>query len=450
MDRLLQALSPLDLPRALVVQRVRQVLEEARQAITLGSNGGDADSLVPRLQQWMADLRLSRLGPVINGTGIIIHTNLGRSPLSERVVQQLAEAARHYDNLEFDLVRGERGKRGIYVEQALAALCESAAATVVNNCAAALVLLLRHLASKSPRQHVIISRGELVQIGGGFRIPDILQASGAILCEVGTTNKTSLADYVAAINDQTAMILRVHQSNFYMDGFVDSPPTGALAALAHEHGLPMVVDLGSGAMFDTQQIGADAEPTPAQVMRQGADAVTFSGDKLLGGPQAGIIAGSASLIAALKREPFFRALRCDKLILTCLQETVELHLSTDPRERQEQIPILAMMHRPLEELRARADRLVEGLSDLSLRLSIGSGESQVGGGTLPRTRLPSVTLDLLPASGDRIETLAERLRRGRPAIVGYIANGRLRLDLRTIFPEQDATLAQALRAAASA
>ena len=323
-------------------------------------------------------------------------------------------------------------------------LCEAEAATVVNNCAAALVLILRHFASKPPKTQVVISRGELVQIGGGFRIPEILEASGATLREIGTTNKTTIEDYRRAIDGETtAMVLKVHQSNFYMGGFVDSPATEAIAAVAREAKVPFVDDLGSGATFETGKIsaGAEAEPTPAEVLSRGADLVCFSGDKLLGGPQAGIIAGKAHHVAALKKEPFFRALRCDKLILAALQTTVELLLS----ERFDELPIRKMMGTSLDELRTRAQRIVDQLAGLPLRVSIGSGQSQVGGGALPRTTIPSVTIDLLPNSGQSLEDLATKLRNGAPPLIGYVSGDRYTLDLRTVFESQDEALVRALR-----
>ncbi len=376
-DRILRELGDVDLPRPVVLAIVRGKLEQFRESSRKGptpspsalgeasgtgdcpragrdeggssvpasgtlavsrSTGRGGNSEIPLLTTIRAaidDLRQTRIQPVINGTGIIIHTNFGRAPLGPLVVQSLEEVAANYNSLEFDLVTGERGASGAYLEHNLAILCGAKAATVVNNCAAALVLALRYFAAKPPRNRVILSRGELVQIGGGFRIPEILEASGADLAEVGTTNKTTADDYRRAIDDRTAMILRVHQSNFYMEGFVESPALPALATVAREGGVPLVVDLGSGATFDTRSLGEEHEPTPANTLANGADLVAFSGDKLLGGPQAGILAGRAPLIAALKKEPFCRALRCDKLILAALQTTVDLLLD----DRLDEIPI---------------------------------------------------------------------------------------------------------------
>jgi L-seryl-tRNA(Ser) seleniumtransferase len=284
----------------------------------------------------------------------------------------------------------------------------------------------------------------LVQIGGGFRIPEILEASGARLREIGTTNKTSLEDYRSAVTGNTALILKVHRSNFFMGGFVESPTTEEIASLARGKRLAFVEDLGSGAVVPTEKLGAlEHEPTPAEVLRHGVDLVTCSGDKLLGGPQAGIIAGRAGLVARLKREPFFRALRCDKLILSALQETVDLYLSG---AAEESVPVLSMLRLSMDDLRARAERIVGALDGCPLRAVVGRGKAQVGGGTLPRSVLPSVTVDLLPLNL-ALPELAQRLRSGSPAVVGYIAAGHFKIDLRTVFPRQDEQVIERVRAA---
>ncbi len=447
-DRVLRELGDTGLPRPVVAAVVRCELESLRQG--LQDKGDTIAAWNPRITSALDDLRRSRIQPVINGTGIIVHTNFGRAPLGDAVAKQLLDIATQYNSLEFDLATGERGGRAAYVEHNLAILCGAESATVVNNCAAALVLALRHFAARPPRTNVIISRGELVQIGGGFRIPEILEASGATLREVGTTNKTSVDDYRRAIDDHTAMILRVHQSNFYMGGFVDSPDLASLAIVSREAGVPLFVDLGSGATFDTTSLGCgEREPTPAEAISRGADLVAFSGDKLLGGPQAGILAGGAAYVAALKHEPFFRALRCDKLILAALQTTVDLLLGETPNE----IPVRRMMDIPLDALRARAERIVQSLQAGSppagLTALIGTGQSQVGGGSLPRTRIPSVTIDLAAGAGGASAELAARLRLGQPPVIGYTSQGRFKLDLRTIFPHQDEPLVTALRAASA-
>jgi L-seryl-tRNA(Ser) seleniumtransferase len=440
-DRVLRDLGETGIPRPAVLALVRRELAEIRQQAQ--SAPTSPDGVLRRIRAALDSLRRAKIQPVINGTGILVHTNLGRSPLGPAVVRALTEIASNYNNLEYDLTGGERGGRAAYLEHNLAVLCGAEAATVVNNCAAALVLTLRHFAT-AQRPEVVISRGELVQIGGGFRVPDILEASGAKLREVGTTNRTGVDDYANAIGDRTAMVLKVHRSNFFMGGFVESPPTEALADLAREKRIPFVEDLGTGAVFDTTTLGGgEHEPTPAEVLGKGVDLVTFSGDKLLGGPQAGIIAGRAPLVGALKKEPFFRALRCDKLILSALQATVESHLQG---KADHEMPTYAMMSTPVEELAARAQRLVEALGNIPVTASVGTGEGQIGGGTMPKTRIPSVTLDLLPRAVS-LEAFAARLRAGTPPVIGYISGGRVRLDLRTVFPRQDQELLMTVRAA---
>ena len=367
------------------------------------------------------------------------------------VGEVLRNVASAYNNIELDLGTGDRGNRGAYLERALAVLCDAEGATVVNNCAAALFLIVHHFTHRKldrfnrSSSEVVISRGELVQIGGGFRISEILEASGANLREVGATNKTTLADYARAISKQTALILKVHRSNFFMGGFVDSPPTTELAALAHKKRVPCVEDLGSGAMLATEQIGLHHhEPTPAESLKNGADLVCFSGDKLLGGPQAGIIVGKERFIAALKREPLFRALRCDKLTFAALQTTVDLHLNQVTSE----VPALALLQIPKDELRARAAAIVTRLQGLPVKITIGTGTGKAGGGTLPRSVVPSITIDFLPENFS-LEEFARVLRRSSPPIIGYIGNGRLKLDLRTIFPHQDDLVVDAIRTVAT-
>ena len=435
-EKVMTELGPRDLPRPVIVALVRRELS----AMRAGENVPDFAAVISRVRESIGDLRLSKIQTVINGTGIIIHTNFGRAPLAPHVLESLNAIAQNYSNLEYDLSGGERGHRASYLEQNLALLCGAEAATVVNNCAAALVLILRHFTKK--KREVIISRGELIQIGGGFRIPDILEASGAKLREIGTTNKTTLDDYARAVGTDTAIILKVHRSNFFMGGFVESPSTESLAKLARAKRIPFVEDLGSGAIIATEKTaGIEHEPTPAETLKRGVDLVCFSGDKLLGGPQAGIIAGKARHVAALKREPFFRALRCDKLILVALQTTVDLYLSGETRA----VPALAMMQLSNDELRQRAEKIIARLQELPLCADIGKGKAQIGGGSLPRSAIPSITLDF---TGDDLPAFAARLRRGTPPVIGYIAAGKFKLDLRTIFPRQDEELVTALRSAA--
>jgi L-seryl-tRNA(Ser) seleniumtransferase len=367
---------------------------------------------------------------------------LGRAVLPKAAQDALQVVSSQYNNLEYDLTSGERGSRASYLEHNLAVLCGAEAATVVNNCAAALVLLLHHFTSGS-RKQVIINRGELVQIGGGFRIPEILEASGAVLREIGTTNKTSLSDYAKAINKESALILKVHRSNFFMSGFTESPETSAIASLARKKKIPFIEDLGSGAVVNTEQFsGCEHEPTPGEVLKQGVDLVCFSGDKLCGGPQAGIIAGKTKFISALKRNPLFRALRCDKLIFAALEATVDLYLSGD----EASIPNCVLLQISEAELVPRAQNIVNALAQLPATITIGKGHSQIGGGTLPRSAVPSVTIEIGPQKVSVAE-LAARLRlptSGLP-VVGYVSHGRFKLDLRTVFPFQDTQLVEAIR-----
>jgi L-seryl-tRNA(Ser) seleniumtransferase len=429
------------LPRALVTAIIRRELATTRARLVESPDREIGDPL-PAIRAAVDQLRLSRIRGVINGTGVVVHTNLGRSPLAPSAVDALSDVARGYSNLEFDLATGERGSRGQYVEQALATLCGAEAATVANNCAAALVLTLRHLVTPS-RPHVVISRGELVQIGGGFRVPEILETSGAVLREVGTTNQTTVSDYAKAIDDRTAMVLQVHRSNFYMDGFVASPTTAELAQVTRDRGVPLVHDLGSGHVAGLEGVPyIEDEPTPRDALGAGADLVVFSGDKLLGGPQAGIIAGRAGLVAGIKKQPLFRAMRCDKLVLTALQATTDLYLEGE----LDDLPTLAMAAIGEEALRARAERLVAGLAGTPLRASVVESEARMGGGSLPRTVIPSVAVELVPNRGG-VGDLAAALRRGTPPVVAHVASGALRIDLRTVSPRQDDALLVAIRAA---
>lgn len=439
-EKVLQALGEVELPRPAVLAVVRRELAALRRH----ESAVEFDTVVARIRTALDSLRLSRIQPVINATGVLIHTNLGRAPLGQPVVDTLSTIAGSYNSLEYDLASGERGGRALYLEHNLAILCGAEAATVVNNCAAALLLMLRHFTSAA-RKEVIISRGELIQIGGGFRIPEILEASGAKLREIGTTNMTLLGDYANAIGRETALILKVHRSNFSIEGFVDSPPTVEIARLAREHRVPFVEDLGSGAVLNTQELaGIDHEPTSAEVLAQGAQLVCFSGDKLLGGVQAGIIAGGQKLVKALKREPFFRALRCDKLILSALQTVVDLYL----HGAQNKIPLVEMLQVPIDELHRRADKLLLTLTDQAVTARIGEGKARIGGGSLPASAVASVTIDLVPQKIE-LAVFAARLRVGSPAVIGYISGGRYRLDLRTVFPRQDEDMARAIRAALS-
>ena len=440
-EKILQALEAHEsLPRPVVVAAVRGEIERLRTGEEEIPGFGEVVKLIDAN---LAGLARTRLVAVINGTGVLIHTNLGRSPLPERTAEKLTEIATSYNNLELDLNTGERGRRAGFLEECLAHLCQAEAATSVNNCAAALVIILRHLV-RERRHRVIISRSQLVEIGGGFRIPDILLASGATLHEIGTTNKTTLADYRDAISEETAMILKVHQSNFFMGGFVENVQTSELAALAKKHNVPFCEDLGSGAVVNTEDFGpVEHEPTPAEIIAQGVDLVCFSGDKLLGGPQAGIIAGRADLVAGIKKEPFYRALRCDKLILSMLEEVTTGYL-----DGKSDVPLLSMLSIPVETLRGRAEKILTGLDGLAAKITIGESESRIGGGTMPRSAIPSATLDIAPENIS-LTALARRLRLGELPVMGYTADRLYRIDLRTVFSRQDDALSGAIRTALS-
>jgi L-seryl-tRNA(Ser) seleniumtransferase len=436
-NKVLDALGEYDLPRPLVVDLVRRELSKIRS----NSEIPEFESTVEHLHRSLELRRASRLQPVINGTGIVIHTNFGRAPLAPEAIRALTEIGAGYCNLEYDLATGDRGHRGAYIENALALLCGAEAAAVVNNCAAALVLIVQHFTAAKPE--VIISRGEMVQIGGGFRIGEIIEATRATLCEVGATNKTTIGDFSRAIGPRSAMILKVHRSNFFMSGFVESPSAATIAALAHKKRIPFVEDLGSGAIVPTEQFGiAEHEPTPAEALKAGADLVCFSGDKLFGGPQAGIIAGKKRFVTALKREPLFRALRCDKLCFSALQATIDLHLNQAAAE----IPAIGLSQGAEDELRNRAASIKNALSDLPLQIAIGRSTAKVGGGTLPKSTMASVTIEIVPRHCSPAD-FAARLRSAAPPVIGYVANDRFKLDLRTILPHQDNVLVDAIRSA---
>jgi L-seryl-tRNA(Ser) seleniumtransferase len=444
----LDALGRCDLPRPVVVDVIRRKLSQIRTE----NEVPEFELIIALVSRSLDELRASRLQLIINGTGIIIHTNFGRAPLASDAIRALNEIGAGYSNLEYDLATGERGGRSGYIEKALALLCGAEAAAVVNNCAAALVLIVRHFTRlnierpTSNAQHpteVVISRGELIQIGGGFRISEIIKATGAKLREIGATNKTTLDDYARAIGPNTAMILKVHRSNFFMSGFVESPSSEEISALARKKRIPFIEDLGSGAIVATEEFGiADHEPTPAEVLKNGVDLVCFSGDKLFGGPQAGIIAGKKRLIAGLKREPMFRALRCDKLCLAALQATLDCHLNQTTAE----IPTLGALQISENELRTRAATICSGLQGFPLKIAIGCGKAKAGGGTLPKSNMPSVTIDIVPENSS-LADFAATLRASNPPVIGYIAAGRFKLDLRTIFPQQDGLVVEAIRTA---
>jgi L-seryl-tRNA(Ser) seleniumtransferase len=388
----------------LAVDAARRVIDLAREEIRAGSDPGD---LGTRLRAELSAARRPRLRRVLNATGVIVHTNLGRAPLAEAALRRVAEVGRGYSNLEYDLDEGARGSRQDHVAAHLRRLTGAETTLVVNNNAAAVLLAL---AALGEGREVLVSRGELIEIGDGFRIPDVLARSGARLVEVGTTNRTRAADYERAIGPETALLLRVHQSNFRVVGFAEQPATDELAAVAHRHDLPLVDDLGSGALVPLPD-----EPTAADALAAGADLVCFSGDKLLGGPQAGILAGRADLVDRLRRHPLQRALRADKLTLAALEGTLALYLD-GPRE----IPVLRMVEEPAEPVRARAERLAQ-LTGGTVEPTV----ARVGGGALPLAELPSF------ACAVEAE-LADALRAGEPPVVGVVRDGRTLLDCRTL------------------
>lgn len=422
--------------RELVIDSIRQTIESARQAI-VASRPVDADAraLLLQVEQHLRESTRPSLRLVINATGVILHTNLGRALLSTAARQAMLATASAYNNLEFDLDTGKRGSRLTHAGQLLRELTGAEDAVVVNNNASALILILSALAKD---REVVISRGQLVEIGGGFRIPDIMQESGALLVEVGTTNRTHIADYAAALSERAAMLLRVHASNFKQVGFVEQPPLSELAALARECGLLAVDDLGSGTLLDTAPFGLEREPTIQESVAAGVDLVCFSGDKLLGGPQAGIIVGRSGAIAALKRHPLARALRVDKLTYAALIATLQ-HYRRD--EALDCIPVWQMISRPLDDIRARAAAWAAAVDGAVIE-----GESTVGGGSLPGAALHTA---LLAIDCDAPNSFTARLRQAQPPVIARIADGLVLLDPRTVLPAQDEALLRALKSAVS-
>ena len=393
-----------DVDDPLAVDAARTVLARAREEIRAGADPGD---LAARLREELGAARTSSLRRVLNATGVIVHTNLGRAPLAEEALARVVEVGRGYSSLEYDLADGARGSRQDHVAPILRRLTGAEAALVVNNNAGAVLLALAALAEN---REVIVSRGELIEIGDGFRIPDVLARSGARLVEVGTTNRTRAADYERAVGPETALLLRVHQSNFRLVGFTEAPRLDELAAVARRHGLPLVDDLGSGVLAELP-----GEPSARETLAAGADLVCFSGDKLLGGPQAGIVAGRAELVEKLRRHPLQRALRADKLTLAALEGTLLLYL-----DAPERIPVSRMLRQAPAAVRARAERLAR-LAGGTVEETVG----RVGGGALPLAELPSFACAV-------DESLAAPLRTGAPPIVGVVRDGKLLLDCLTL------------------
>jgi L-seryl-tRNA(Ser) seleniumtransferase len=411
-----------DFDDPLAVDAARAVVDEARAAIRAGAEPGD---LRKCLAEHLHTLRRPRLRRAINATGVVVHTNLGRAPLAQEALDQVVLTGRGYSNLEYDLDSGARGSRQDHVAGILRQLTGAQAALVVNNNAAAVMLALAALAEG---REVLVSRGELIEIGDGFRIPDVLARSGAVLREVGTTNRTRASDYERSVGADTALLLRVHQSNFRVLGFTEQPSVKELAAVARRHDLPLVDDLGSGAFFPFED-----EPSARDSLSAGSDLACFSGDKLLGGPQAGVIVGRADLVERLRRHPLQRALRADKLSLAALEGTLRLYL--DPARAAREIPVLRMLGDDIEAVRARAARLAE-LTGGEVEETI----ARVGGGALPLAELPSVACAVE-------EELGRPLRLGDPPVIGVVRDGRLLLDCRTLTDAEAEEVAAAVAAA---
>ena len=444
-DRLLLALRQRDpaASHALLRDAARAEVDLLRGEIQAGACLPEIrplDLLVSRATARLARDLAPSLRPVINAGGVIIQTNLGRAPLSAAALAAMARVGAGYSNLEYDLEAGARGSRSVHLESLLRRLSGAEAALAVNNNAAAIYLALSALAVG---REVIVSRGQAVEIGGGFRIPDVLRQSGAALVEVGTTNRTYASDYAQAISTRTALLLRVHTSNFRLVGFVHETGLAELAELGRARGVPLLDDLGSGTLLPTAPYGLAAEPTVPESVAAGADLVTFSGDKLLGGPQAGLIVGKQDLVDQLKRHPLARALRLDKTSIAGLEATLLSYLRG---RATEEIPVWRMIAAPLGGLRARAESLARRLADTGADAVVADCASAVGGGSLPGATLPSAGVALAP--GPRgADDLGRRLRTGQPAVVARVAEGRVVFDLRTVLPEQDETLAQAILAA---
>ncbi len=416
---------------------VRQALEAAREAIGGGAPAPSDDHLIENVVALAEAVLRPSLRRVINATGVIVHTNLGRALLSDEAIAAMATVSRGYSNLEFDLASGERGSRFAHLEPALRQATGAEAAIAVNNNASALLLVLSALATD---REVVISRGQAVEIGGGFRIPDVMRQSGARLVEVGTTNRTYLRDYEGAITPETAAIMRVHASNFRIVGFTESPSIQDLARVTHEHGLLLIDDIGSGCLLDPRQFGLGGEPTVQESVAAGADLTLFSGDKLLGGPQAGVIAGRRELVEELRRHPLARAVRMDKASIAGLTSTL-LHYVRG--EATEKLPVWRMIAMPATEIERRARRWVRSIGTAA---RVVDGRSMIGGGSLPEESLPT-TLVAIAGDGGYVSDLSRRLRACDPAIVGRIERDTLLLDPRTVQPEEDQSLVAGVKAA---
>jgi L-seryl-tRNA(Ser) seleniumtransferase len=427
-------------PRRRVVEAVRAVLDESRRAVLAAGSPEElagipleAGALRQRIEARLRDAAAWRLDRVVNATGVVLHTNLGRALLADEALTRLALMARRYSNLELDVPSRERGSRYSHVDPLLRRLTGAEASLVVNNNAAAVLLALESLARG---REVVVSRGELIEIGGAFRIPDIMARSGARLTEVGTTNRTRVADYAAAIGPDTALLLKVHPSNYRVVGFTESVATRELVELGRARGVPVMEDLGSGSFLDLRPFGLPHEPTAPETVAAGAELVTFSGDKLLGGPQAGVVVGRRALVDRLRKNPLNRALRIDKLTLAALEATLRLY--EEPARALREIPTLRMLTEPEAAVRRRAARCLRGVPAAvraALAARVVGDRAQVGGGALPVVELPTAAL-ALGSPEHPAEVLDARLRARRPPVVGRIADGRLLLDCRTVLDDE--------------
>jgi L-seryl-tRNA(Ser) seleniumtransferase len=435
--------------QAPATEATRTVLSELRQEITSGLLNEKSlrlalSSLPEAIEKQLRQSLHYSLRTVINATGVILHTNLGRAPLSDAAIERIRETAATYSNLEFDTASGARGRRDVHVDRLFQRLLHSTSpdehtkvsTIVVNNNAAAVLLALNSLADGG---EVIVSRGELVEIGGSFRIPDVMAKSGAILREVGTTNRTRIADFESAITERTRLLLRVHRSNFAITGFTEQPSPQELASLARQHNLPLMEDLGSGALFNLRSVGITGEPGVLDSLRSGIDIITYSGDKLLGGPQAGLITGRPDLIARMRSNSLFRALRVDKLVYAALEATLLAYV----RQDHDAIPALRMMRLSKEDIAGRAEVLQSKINSPKLKLGLLDGESLLGGGAAPSSVLPTRLL-ALTCSHLSADQLAAELRNFDPPIIARVDEGRVLLDLRTVSPGQDAAILSAL------
>ncbi len=431
--------------RPLVIEALRAVVADIRKDI-LRNNGNvqpPATAVYARLTRQRIETQVSsRLHPVVNATGTITHTNLGRALLSPTACEAIQQAAQNYVNLEYDVATGKRGHRDRITEPLLQELTGSEASTVVNNNAAAVLLALQTMAHG---KEVIVSRGELIEIGGAFRIPDVMEASGAILREVGTTNRTHLRDYAEAITENTGLLLKVHPSNYKILGFTATPAMEALTELGAQHRIPTMEDLGSGALVDMAQYGLPCEPLVAESIASGVDIVTFSGDKLLGGPQAGLIVGKATWIEKMRKNPMMRALRVDKLTLAALSATLQLYLTTPSADKlAAQLPMLNRYTRPMEALHTIATKLAQQLASIfgeKVQIQIAETYAQIGSGALPVETLPSVAI-VLESTAVSAEVLAAHFRDAKVPVIGRIKDAQLRLDLRTIYEREQAWITE--------